>query len=96
MLYIDVPCQTGFSYTNPQNGTFDFLTNAFSPLANGSDQVATNLTTVTGTLSSQSPFNTLNTTAQVARQVWRICQVWFQEYAGPSTVQPELCPHQIT
>src|SRR3569833_2884118 len=60
MLYIDVPCQTGFSYTNLQNGTFALLTNTFSPLANGS------------------------------------CQVLFQEYACPSTVQPELRPHRIT
>ncbi len=77
MLYLDVPVQTGYSYTDVQNGTFDFLTHAFVPGADPSH--VQNLTTVAATMSSQDPSRTLNTTQQVARQMWRICQVWFQE-----------------
>jgi carboxypeptidase C (cathepsin A) len=78
MLYLDTPVQTGFSYTNAESGMFDFLTRVFTPT--NDEDVTTNITTVKATLSSQNPANTLNTTQQVARQMWQICQLWFQEY----------------
>ena len=77
MLFIDIPVQTGFSYTNIESGTFDFFTRKFSTLSKGTQ---TNLTTVKATMSSQSPADTLNTTQQIVRQMWQISQVWFQEY----------------
>lgn len=90
MLYLDVPVQTGFSYTNLQNGTFDLVSNDFTPASNGSDGVQTNLTSVAATFSSTSPHHTANTTGLVARQIWQISQVWFQEFPEYSTTNDEI------
>lgn len=79
MLYIDQPIQTGYSYTKPQNGTVDLFTGEFTPLATTGEPITTNLTTLAATLSSQSPSDTVNTTAQAARTMWKFTQIWFQE-----------------
>lgn len=79
MLYIDMPVQTGYSYTEIQNGTFNTVTKEFTPLDNVNQTVVTNQTTFQATMSSQSPSRTVNTTAQVANQMWQLAQVWFQE-----------------
>ncbi|KAJ9145532.1 Carboxypeptidase S1 A [Pleurostoma richardsiae] len=90
MLYLDVPVQTGYSFTNVQNGTFDLLTDTFTPALEGTNSVPTNLTSVAATLSSQSLADTANTTAQVARQLWQIAQVWFQEFPEFNTTNQEV------
>jgi len=90
MLYLDVPVQTGYSSTNVQNGTFDLLTDTFTPALEGTNSVPTNLTSVAATLSSQSLADTANTTAQVARQLWQIAQVWFQEFPEFNTTNQEV------
>ncbi|KAG6358818.1 hypothetical protein INS49_012337 [Diaporthe citri] len=90
MLYIDMPVQTGYSYTEIQNGTFNTNTKEFTPLDNANQTVVTNQTTFLATMSSQSPSRTVNTTAQVAKQMWQIAQVWFQEFPERSTTNPEI------
>lgn len=79
MLYIDMPVQTGYSYTEIQNGTFNTITKEFTPLETADQTVVSNQTTVLATMSSQSPSRTANTTVQVAKQMWQIAQLWFQE-----------------
>lgn len=85
MLYVDVPAQTGFSYADARNGSFDVVADLFTPAADGGDTdgagaegLLTTSTTV-ASMSSQEGTRTLNTTQQVARQVWQFSQVWFQE-----------------
>jgi carboxypeptidase C (cathepsin A) len=90
MLYLDSPVQTGFSYTKPQNGTFDLLTNTFYPVESEIDKVPTNLTTIAVTLSSQDPLDTLNTTQQVQRTVWQFAQIWLQEFPEYKTENKEV------
>lgn len=90
MLYVDSPVQTGYSYTNPQNGTVDLFTGEFTPLKNPGDKVVTNLTTVQATMSSQSQADTPLTTQQVARIMWLFSQVWFQEFPEYKTDNKEI------
>jgi hypothetical protein len=89
MLYIDTPVQTGFSYTNPQNGTVDLFSGAFTPLTPG-DEIVTNLTTLAATWSSQEPTDTMNTTQQVTRIMWTFAQVWFQDFPEYKTENKEI------
>ena len=79
VLYVDMPVQGGYSYTNAQDGTLDLLTNTFTPIANGQTLIG-NSTTYPATLSSQLITDSLNTTGQVAHQMWQIAQVFFSEY----------------
>lgn len=79
MLYIDIPVQTGYSYTEIKNGTFNTVTKQFTPLDGADQNIVSNQTTFLATMSSQSPSRTDNTTAQVAKQMWQIAQMWFQE-----------------
>lgn len=88
MLYVDTPVQTGYSYTSPHNGTVDLYSGEFTSTT--SDHVDTNLTTVAGTLSSQSPTDTMNTTQQVSRLMWTFSQVWFQEFPEYKTENKEI------
>lgn len=41
MLYIDMPVQTGYSYTDIRNGTFNTVTKEFTPLDNANQTVVT-------------------------------------------------------
>lgn len=79
MLYLDMPVQTGYSYTEAKNGTFDTVLKEFSALNDSSETVQPSQETFVATLSNQSPSRTANTTIQVAQQMWQIAQVWFQE-----------------
>ena len=78
MLYIDQPVQTGFSYTDKQDGLLDLITQEFTPVTDASKLVA-NLTTLPATLSSQKQTETANTTTHVVQSMWRFAQAWFQE-----------------
>ncbi|KAK2615364.1 hypothetical protein N8I77_002126 [Diaporthe amygdali] len=95
MLYIDIPVQTGYSYTDIKNGTFNTVTKEFTPLAVANETIETNQTTFVATMSSQDPSLTANTTVQVAKEMWDIAQIWFQEsttneeysgFFGPATL----------
>ncbi|KAL2043728.1 hypothetical protein N7G274_003247 [Stereocaulon virgatum] len=81
MLYIDQPVQTGFSWDILTNVTLD-LTNTDGPtpadFTNGVPQQ--NNTFMVGTLPSQEPANTVNTTQNAARALWHFAQTWFQEF----------------
>lgn len=79
MLYVDIPGQTGYSYTDAQNGTFDVVTNLFTP-AGGQEEIVVNSSTTVASMSSHDSNRTSNTTQQVARQMWQFAQVWFQEF----------------
>lgn len=83
MLYLDVPAQTGYSYADARNGTFDVVTSLFTPVdGDGGEDggvVEISGTETVASMSSQDGRRTLNTTQQVARQVWQFSQVWFQE-----------------
>ncbi|KAL1878258.1 hypothetical protein Daus18300_002176 [Diaporthe australafricana] len=90
MLYVDTPVQTGYSYTEMKNGTFNPISKEFTPLDSANETIALNQTTFLATLSSQDPSRTVNTTAQVAKQMWQIAQVWFQEFPERSTTNQEV------
>jgi len=91
MLYIDQPTQVGFSYDVPTNSTLvlhDEWRRGFQPVptnfSNGIPEV--NLTHRVGTVSSQRPNNTANSTAYAAHAVWHFMQTWFFEF-------PHYKPH---
>lgn len=82
MLYIDQPVQTGFSYDYPTNVTSD-LTSFLDGLkaADFSDGVPQqNHSFLVGTLSSQNPVFTLNSTENAARATWHFAQTFFAEF----------------
>jgi carboxypeptidase D len=79
MLYIDQPVGVGFSYTTLVNGTVDFITEQFMPLADPNYTPETNLTTVAATLNTPDLSRVVNTTATAAKMMYRFAQVWFQE-----------------
>jgi len=86
MLYVDIPVQAGYSYTDAANGTFDVVQNLFAP----GEEVVVNASTTVASMSSQDPSRTANTTAQVAAQVWQFAQVWLQEFPNQANNDFEL------
>ena len=64
MLFIDQPVQVGFSYDTLVNGTFDLLSQMFTPT---DDFSGTNATTISGTLPSQNRNSTASTSQASAR-----------------------------
>ncbi|KAK3395297.1 Alpha/Beta hydrolase protein, partial [Podospora didyma] len=89
MLYIDQPVQTGFSFTNKQDGLLDLITQEFTHVTDASKLVA-NLTSLPATLSSQLQTETTNTTTQVVQSMWRFAQAWFQEFPEYKTSNKEI------
>jgi hypothetical protein len=75
MLYIDMPGQTGYSYSRPADVVLNVVDKSVLPLQGALPNPAT----LPATLSSQEPIDTANTTSYVADQMWRIAQVFFQE-----------------
>ncbi|GKU20601.1 unnamed protein product [Fusarium langsethiae] len=61
MLYIDQPLGTGFSYVSLQNGTFDTITQTFTPIENGKIPKI-NATFLQATLDSGAPGTVPKTT----------------------------------
>jgi hypothetical protein len=80
MLFIDQPVQVGFSYDTLVNGTFDLLSQVFTPT---NDFSGTNATNIAGTLPSQDLSSTASTSAASARTLWHFSQVWFSEFVSP-------------
>ncbi|KAH7324232.1 Alpha/Beta hydrolase protein [Stachybotrys elegans] len=89
MLYIDQPVHTGFSYITLQNGTYDFLTDIFTPIEDPDDLPPLNVTTRQATL---DPHDTpvVNNTASAARTIWAFSQVWFNEFPQWQTENNEI------
>ncbi|KAG6007202.1 hypothetical protein E4U21_006221 [Claviceps maximensis] len=84
MLYIDEPNHTGFSYDEPTNvtiysgaqaGDIDIVPSDFSK-----EPPRLNLTTRAGTISSQKPSHTTNSTQQAAHALWHFAQTFFTEF----------------
>ena len=82
MLYIDQPLGTGFSYVDLVNGTFDTLTQTFTPVK-GEKVPETNGTFLQATFDSGELETVPKTTMSGARTMWAFAQVWFNEYVPP-------------
>ncbi|KAH8590315.1 putative carboxypeptidase S1 [Bisporella sp. PMI_857] len=86
MLYIDQPVQVGFSYDTPTNCTVDLaiseddLLGQARPIPPGDDIPAQNNTFFVGTVGSQNPKYTANSTAHAAHAIWHFAQTWFEEF----------------
>ncbi|KAH0845094.1 hypothetical protein AYO21_01646 [Fonsecaea monophora] len=86
MLYLDQPVQTGLSYDELVNGTFDIETLLITPEDFTSAALpATNATFQVGTFSSQNPLHTTNTTVSSARALWHAAEHWLSSFPGYST-----------
>jgi len=86
MLYIDEPNHVGFSYDEPTNvtiysgsgagaGVDDIVPTDFSK-----ESPQLNLTTRAGTVSSQKPSHTANSTQEAAHALWHFAQTFFTEF----------------
>ncbi|KAH9217656.1 putative lysosomal protective protein precursor [Leptodontidium sp. 2 PMI_412] len=85
MLYLDQPAQVGFSYDVPTNVTVNFAAedeaNIIQPTNFTHDNIpAQNHTFFTGTMGSQSPSTTANSTTHAAHALWHFAQTWFSEF----------------
>lgn len=82
MLYIDEPNQVGFSYDVATNVTVYMAGEDPSavPTDFSKESPELNLTTRAGTLSSQDPTHTTNSTAQAAHALWHFAQTFFFEF----------------
>ncbi|CAI4211272.1 unnamed protein product [Parascedosporium putredinis] len=90
MLYIDQPVGVGFSYTSLTEGTYDYLTETFTPLAEGEAVPETNVTFVRATKSNPEYAPLVNTTTTAAKYMWKFAQVWFQEFPEHQTSSEEI------
>ncbi|OAA36288.1 Peptidase S10, serine carboxypeptidase [Metarhizium rileyi] len=82
MLYIDEPNQVGFSYDIPTNVTIHTGNEEAKiiPTDFSKETPQVNLTTRIGTLSSQKPSHTTNSTQQAAHALWHFAQTFFTEF----------------
>ncbi|KJZ77072.1 hypothetical protein HIM_03393 [Hirsutella minnesotensis 3608] len=85
MLYIDEPNQVGFSYDVPTNVTIRAARNStgeliVTPTDFSDEWPELNLTNRAGTVSSQEPRHTANSTAQAAHALWHFAQTFFFEF----------------
>lgn len=79
LLFVDQPAGTGFSFVDMANGTFDHITQQFTPSEEEGQNISLNLTFVPATLPSPDPVTLTNSTMAAARTLWRFAQVWFNE-----------------
>ncbi|KAM0242208.1 hypothetical protein ACHAP5_007295 [Fusarium lateritium] len=86
MLYIDQPLGTGFSYVSLLNGSFDVLSQTFTP----GDVPETNATFLQATLDSGEMETVPRTTMSGARTLWAFTQVWFNEFPKWQTTNSEI------
>ena len=84
ILYLDQPNQVGYSYDTPTNVTVATTGLQFEPAikpGNFEDGVPEqNLTFQVGTLSSQNPRHTVNSTQHAAVALWHFAQTFFEEF----------------
>ncbi|EXJ66818.1 uncharacterized protein A1O5_10013 [Cladophialophora psammophila CBS 110553] len=91
MLYLDQPVQTGFSYDELVNGTFNLETQIITPENfNPSALPETNTTFQVGTFSSQDPLHSTNTTVSSARALWHAAEHWLSSFPEYSTSSNKL------
>lgn len=89
MLYIDQPVQTGFSYVSLQNGTYNFLTQEFSPIDSEDDLPDLSPGLRQATLDPRLPETIPNNTVAAARTLWVFSQVWLNECVKPFSCKNE-------
>ncbi|KAG5950226.1 hypothetical protein E4U53_005354 [Claviceps sorghi] len=87
MLYIDQPNHVGFSYDEPTNvtiysggGGVGEVEIVHVPTDFSKEPPRLNLTTRAGTISSQKPSHTANSTQQAAHALWHFAQTFFTEF----------------
>lgn len=86
MLYLDQPAQVGFSYDVLTNVTVNWAAEDGEDIiqpANFSsrdDVPVQNSTFFTGTMGSQKPAATANSTTHAAHALWHFAQTWFGEF----------------
>ncbi|KIY01041.1 uncharacterized protein Z520_03707 [Fonsecaea multimorphosa CBS 102226] len=87
MLYLDQPVQTGFSYDELVNGTFNLETQIITPehFSASSPLPAINATFQVGTFPSQDPLHVTNTTVSSARALWHATEHWLSSFPEYST-----------
>ncbi|KIW32326.1 uncharacterized protein PV07_03880 [Cladophialophora immunda] len=91
MLYLDQPVQTGFSYDELVNGTFNIETQIITPEDfDTSPLPAINATFQVGTFPSQDPLHITNTTVSSARALWHAAEHWLSSFPGYSTSSNKL------
>lgn len=78
MLYIDQPIGAGYSYVTALNGSYDVISQVFTPVEDEKDLPELNTTTVIATLDAQQVV--YNTTAAAGRTFWQCVQIWTQEF----------------
>lgn len=94
MLYVDQPVGTGYSYDAMTKSTLDLTFHGdfqkdgtgIVPFESwGSKVPAQNTTFVYGTLPSQNPYHTSNTTGVAAVTFWHFAQAWFGDFPEYTT-----------
>lgn len=87
MLYIDQPVQTGFSYSEIVNATFNLLEGGLiTPLGSDSSALPTsNETFGYGTFANPEFRNAANTTVQAAKLLWYFAEHWLSSFPGYDT-----------
>lgn len=80
MLFIDQPLGVGFSYTSLANGTYDILTEKFTPVEDEDDLPPLNVTFRQATLNNKLNETMTYTSMAAARTLWRFAQVFFNEF----------------
>lgn len=90
MLYIDQPVQVGFSYDILTNGTINELKNPFLVAPLEDEIPETNMTTLTGTFSSQDFAQAPNTTEMAAVAVWEAMQIFMESFEPYTPVDNKL------
>lgn len=80
MLYIDQPVQVGFSYDVLTNGTINEIKSPFEVTPFEDEILETNMTTLTGTFSSQDFTQAPNTTDMAAVAIWEMVQVFLESF----------------
>lgn len=92
MLYIDQPVQTGFSYDELVNATFNLeLGSLITPMdIEQSNLPAVNSTFGYGTFPSQKFERTANNTVQAAKALWHFAEHWLSSFPGYDTKSNEI------
>lgn len=88
MLYLDQPTQVGFSYDVLTNVTVNLLlegsglenSSSVEPADFSSGVPELNNTFFAGTMGSQGPKTTANSTTHAAHAMWHFAQTWFSEF----------------
>ena len=90
-LYIDQPVQTGFSYDQLANGSYDVNSGVVTPL--DSEQLAsahTNTTIGVGTFASQTYLGTTKSTVTSVKALWHFAETWLTSFPEYNTTSEKI------